>query len=164
MESISQLRAICQKPKVSDREDIGMSYQDLKSRLELNLTIYLTWVFIRFRATANTVTVFSGIAALIGGVLLSFNNILIVLIGILFLEIYNLFDYCDGEIARYHKECSITGWFLDWYMLFVRDSAMFIGLAIGAASVMPYPLNVVGLLETLAKVIPVIKPLGLVAL
>ena len=38
------------------------------------------------------------------------------------------------------------------------------GLAIGAALVMPYPLSVVGLLETLAKVIPVIKELGLVAL
>ena len=32
MESISELRTICQKPKVSDREDIGMSYQDLKSK------------------------------------------------------------------------------------------------------------------------------------
>ena len=74
MESITQLRVLCQKPKVSDREDIGMSYQDIKSKFELKLSIYLTWVFIYFGISANTITFFSGVAAVIGGVLLSFNN------------------------------------------------------------------------------------------
>lgn len=132
MESISELRAICQKPKVSDREDIGMSYQDLKSKIELGISIYFTWVFLRFGISANSVTLLSGLAAILGGILLSFNNVWIALLGIIFLEIYNLLDYSDGEIARYNKKGSITGWFLDWYMLFVRDAAMFTGLAISA--------------------------------
>ena len=137
MESISQLRTICQKPKVSDREDIGMSYQDLKAKLELGVSIYFTWVFIRFGISANSVTYLSGIAAIIGGIFLSFENIWFALIGIIFLEIYNLLDYCDGEISRYHKKGSIQGWFLDWYMLFVRDGAMFIGLAVAANILQP---------------------------
>lgn len=134
MESISELRTICQKPKVSDREDIGMSYQDLKSKIELTISIYFTWIFLRFGVSANTVTILSGVAAILGGIFLSINNIWIAFIGIVFLEIYNLLDYSDGEIARYNKKGSITGWFLDWYMLFVRDAAMFTGLAIYAYS------------------------------
>ena len=39
MESISKLRELCQKPKVSDREDIGMSYQDIKSKIELGISM-----------------------------------------------------------------------------------------------------------------------------
>ena len=46
METIAQLRTLCQKPKVSDREDIGMTYQNLKCRIELKLSIYLTWIFL----------------------------------------------------------------------------------------------------------------------
>jgi len=137
MESISELRAICQKPKISDREDIGMNYHDFKTRLEMGLSIYFTWVFIRFGVSANIVTIISGICALIGGILLAFNNIWLLWIGVLFLEFYNILDFSDGEIARYHKSGSIFGWFIDWYMLFIRDAAMFTGLAISAYLVQP---------------------------
>ena len=114
MESISQLRAICQKPKISDREDIGMNYHDFKTKFEMGLSIYFTWVFIRFGVSANIVTTISGIFALIGGVLFAFNNIWLLWLGILFLELYNILDFSDGEIARYHKSGSIFGWFIDW--------------------------------------------------
>ena len=137
MESISQLRAICQKPKISDREDIGMNYHDFKTKFEMGLSIYFTWVFIRFGVSANIVTTISGIFALIGGVLFAFNNIWLLWLGILFLELYNILDFSDGEIARYHKSGSIFGWFIDWYMLFIRDAAMFTGLAICAYLAQP---------------------------
>ena len=135
MESISELRAICQKSKVSDREEIGMSYQDFKSKLDLKFSIYFTWIFLRLGISANTVTILSGIAAIIGGILLVSKNIWVVIFGIFFLHLYYLLDYSDGEIARYNNTSSIKGWFLDWYMLFIRDAAMFTGLAIGAYNI-----------------------------
>jgi len=153
MESISQLRAICQKPKVSEREEIGMSYQDMLTQYRLGLSVYFTWVFIYFGISANTVTIFSGVAAIIGGILLSFNNIWFVVIGILFVEFYYLLDFCDGEVARYHKKGSIIGWFLDWYMLFVRDAAVFIGLAFAAYNIEPSKLILIcGFLSVLTPI------------
>lgn len=130
MQTIDELRSICQtKP-------IGRSH-DKKTKVDLFFSIYFTWLFLRLGISPNAVTVLSGIMSIIGGLLLSSKSILIVIIGIFFLHLYYLLDYSDGEVARYNNKVSITGHFLDWYMLFVRDAAMFIGLAIGAFTIEP---------------------------
>ena len=143
MDTITKLRELCQKPKVSDREDIGMSYQDIKSKLELGISIYFTWFFLRFNISANTVTYISGLCAIVGGFFLSLESLVYPFIGLFFLELYNILDYCDGEISRYYKKGSIKGWFLDWYMLFVRDAAMFGGMAILANKLYPSQLTLI---------------------
>ncbi|MCH8012526.1 MAG: CDP-alcohol phosphatidyltransferase family protein [Candidatus Marinimicrobia bacterium] len=130
MQSINELRSICQtKP-------IGRSH-DKKTKVDLFFSIYFTWLFLRLGISPNAVTVLSGIMSIIGGILLSSKSFLILILGVLFLHLYYLLDYSDGEVARYNNKVSITGHFLDWYMLFVRDAAMFIGLAIGAFTIEP---------------------------
>ena len=130
MHTIKELRLICQT------KSIGRSH-DKKTKVDLFFSIYFTWIFLHIGISPNAVTVFSGILAVCGGILLSVKSINIVILGVLFLHLYYILDYCDGEIARFYKRQSITGHFLDWYMLFVRDSAMFMGLAIGAYSIEP---------------------------
>ena len=153
MEKISELRNICQKPKVLEREEIGMSYSGLKTQFDLKLSIYFTWIFLRLGLSANAVTILSGISSIIGGFLLASKSIWIVILGILFLHLYYLLDYSDGEVARYNNKDSISGWFLDWYMLFVRDAAMFTGLSIGAFASEPSKLLIIcGFLSVLTPI------------
>ena len=132
MECISELRNICQKPKVESREAIGFNYHGFKKRCDLKISIYFTWIFLRLGISANSVTILSGIFCIIGGILLSSRSIWIVILGIAFFYIYSLLDHSDGDIARYNKQSSILGAFLDWYVHLLRDAAMFTGLAIGS--------------------------------
>ncbi len=137
MESISELRNICQKPKVESREAIGFNYHGFKKRCDLKISIYFTWIFLRLGISANTVTILSGIFCIIGGFLLCSRSIWIVVLGIVFFYIYSLLDHCDGDIARYNRKSSLLGAFLDWYVHFLRDAAMFTGLAIGSFADQP---------------------------
>ena len=132
METISELRNICQKPKIESREAIGYNYHGFMKRCELRISIYFTWIFLRLGISANTVTILSGIFGIVGGFLLYCRSIWIVIIGIIFFYIYTLLDYSDGEVARYNKQSSMLGKFLDWYLHLLRDAAMFTGLAMGA--------------------------------
>ncbi len=137
MESISELRNICQKPKIESREAIGYNYHGFKKRCDLKISIYFTWIFLRLGISANSVTILSGIFCIIGGILLSSRSIWIVILGIAFFYIYSLLDHSDGDVARYNKQCSILGAFQDWYVHLLRDAAMFIGLAIGTFADQP---------------------------
>ena len=137
MESIRELRNICQKPKIESREAIGYNYHSFKKRCDLKISIYFTWIFLRFGISANTVTILSCIVCIIGGFLLSSRSIWIVILGIAFFYIYSLLDHSDGDIARYSKQSSILGTFLDWYVHLLRDAAMFTGLAIGSVADQP---------------------------
>ena len=137
METISELRNICQKPKIESREAIGFNYHGFMKRCELRISIYFTWIFLRLGISANTVTILSFIFCIIGGFLLSSRSIWIVVLGIVFFYIYSLLDHSDGDIARYNKQSSILGTFLDWYVHLLRDAAMFTGLAIGSFADQP---------------------------
>jgi len=132
MESISELRTICQSSKIEMRGKLGVTYTDLLKRFFLKISIYFTWIFIRFNVGANEVTILSGIFCIIGAFLVASKSIWFVILGIICFHFYTLLDYCDGEVARYNKTGSITGFFLDWYMHFVRDASVFMGLAFGA--------------------------------
>ncbi len=59
METISELRNICQKPKIESREAIGYNYHGFKKRCDLKISIYFTWIFLRLGISANTVTILS---------------------------------------------------------------------------------------------------------
>jgi hypothetical protein len=137
MESIHELRNICQKPKIESREAIGYNYHGFKKRCDLKISIYFTWILLHLGISANTVTILSGIFCIVGGFLLSYGSIWIVIVGIIFFYIYSLLDHCDGDIARYNKQSSILGIFLDWYVHLLRDAAMFTGLAIGSFADQP---------------------------
>ena len=153
MESIPELRNICQKPKIESREAIGFNYHGFKKQCDLKVSIYFTWIFLRLGISANTVTILSGIFCIIGGFLLCSRSIWIVVLGIVFFYIYSLLDHCDGDIARYNKKSSLLGFFLDWYVHYLRDAAMFTGLAIGSFADQPSVFIIIcGLLSVLTPI------------
>ena len=123
MESISELRKICQ----SSRPSI---FNDFLNRLYYKVSIYFTWVCIFLRLSANQVTIISVVFSIMGGALIASGDKLSVFIGFFFFHIFAILDMSDGEVARYRKEGGMTGHFLDWYMHFITSLSMMTGFMI----------------------------------
>lgn len=121
MESISELRSICQSTRPS-------IFTDFLSAFYYRVAIYFTRVFLLLGFSANQVTLFSGFTAAIGGVLISFNEPGFVFLGGLCFHLFGIFDMCDGEVARYRGTGGIKGHYLDWYMHYLTPSFFIIGV------------------------------------
>lgn len=89
-ESIDELRKICQQ---TDRFPWP----------ERRISIYITKLFLKTSISANQVTLLDFIFGFIGAIFLFFGDPLYALIGALFLELFSIFDFVDGEVARYRK-------------------------------------------------------------
>ena len=76
----------------------------------------LTPIFLYLKISANKITILSAIIGISGAILLSSNNNSYVLIGSFGYFLYYLFDYIDGNVARYNSKSSISGMFLDIFM------------------------------------------------
>jgi len=117
VESISELREICQKGG--------------PPHLYRSISIYITKVFLYTPITANQTTGLFIIVGLIAIWLFTdgiyWKN---VLASALFLLHYIL-DYVDGEIARYRGSCLTSGVFLDLFGHALLNSAVFAGISFG---------------------------------
>ena len=78
--------------------------------------------------SANQVTILSGLIAILGGFLISFESIYITLIGGLCFHIFAILDMSDGEVARYRGQGGVEGHYLDWFMHFITPTALVMGL------------------------------------
>ncbi|MBU1706410.1 CDP-alcohol phosphatidyltransferase family protein, partial [bacterium] len=106
MESIKELRKKIAKSEVdwhTPRHDV----------IVRRISIYFTWLLLHTPLSANQVTVLQIIVGVIGSLLLIPPNYGWNLLGILLLQFGYVLDCCDGEVARYRKQSSVGGVFLD---------------------------------------------------
>ncbi|MBC6951945.1 CDP-alcohol phosphatidyltransferase family protein [candidate division KSB1 bacterium] len=96
------------------------------------LSLYVTYFALRLGLTANQVTVLQTLAGVAGAVLLAFPAPLIRLLGVALLQFGFVLDNVDGEVARFRKQVSVTGKFLDVVGHEIVIPFMFFGLGIGA--------------------------------
>ena len=94
MESIRELRTICQK---GDNE--AFVYFRVLVR---PISIYITRVFLSLGISANSATLLSIISVLTGSILLVTQEPVLRLTAGLLLYLYTILDGVDGEVARYH--------------------------------------------------------------
>lgn len=120
MESISELRKICQKTK----EEEVSKYAWLVRRI----SIYFTWFLLHTRITANQVTILSLFIIIIGVVLFALDIPVISVLAMLTIEFALVLDCIDGEIARYRKASSWKGEFLDILSHIIAKVAIVTGL------------------------------------
>ena len=125
MESIEQLRLICQ----SSRPSI---FGDFLSQFYYKVSIYFTWCCLFIGMNANQVTVLSVIFALLGGVLISSDSHLLIFLGAIFFHVFAILDMSDGEVARYRGEGGVQGHYLDWFMHFITPTALAMGLFVSS--------------------------------
>ena len=65
------------------------------------LSVLFSYAFIKLRIGSNAITFISLIVAILGAILLSFNDVQLLLLSIILMNLYNILDHCDGEVARY---------------------------------------------------------------
>jgi len=90
---------------------------------------YFTWFFVRTSILPNQVTLLMILWGIVGGIFLAFPGYANGLLGVIFLQLFLIFDCVDGEVARVKKIFSYKGKFLD---LIANDTTLvsiFIGLA-----------------------------------
>jgi CDP-alcohol phosphatidyltransferase len=105
MESIAELRRICQADK--------LQYSRGLTRLHRFVSIYATRVALTLRVSANTLTVASIGAGVAAAVLLALPDYAMNLAAVGLLYLSFLLDQVDGEVARYHRNCTLAGSYLD---------------------------------------------------
>lgn len=96
------------------------------------LSLFLTWLLLNLGLSANQVTLLQIISGVIGCLFFAFPRTECLLLGVFFMQLGFLFDNVDGEIARFRKEVSTTGKFLDTIGHEIVIPFMFFGLAIGS--------------------------------
>jgi len=92
------------------------------------ISIWFTWVFVRTPLSANHVTIIQEIFGIIGAVLFAYGRFVL---GALFLQIGFILDNSDGEVARWKKQQSESGKFLDLIGHMIVIPFYFFGLGLG---------------------------------
>jgi phosphatidylglycerophosphate synthase len=101
------------------------------NRVVRGVSIYLTWLLIRTPISANGVTFLFLLAGLAGAGVFAIGTPAAWIAGTLLLWLSILFDFSDGEVARFRQESS---WFGDYFEETVHAAlviAMYCGLSLG---------------------------------
>jgi len=109
-----------------------LSYTHWIDKIFVPPSIYLVWISVNLKISANTISWISAILAILGAILISSQNTLYIFIGTLFYLLYYLFDYVDGGVARFNQTQGVSGQYMDWIMHVISSTAIMTGLAIGA--------------------------------
>ncbi|GAA4670585.1 CDP-alcohol phosphatidyltransferase family protein [Frondihabitans cladoniiphilus] len=108
--SIAQLREVAQPPEVRSRANAEHWTASLYLR---DVSPYLTWLFLKTSITANGVTGFMILAGWATAFSLLIPGVTGAALALVLGQLQMLIDCCDGEVARWRRESSPAGVFLD---------------------------------------------------
>lgn len=97
----------------------------------LKASYYPTWLFLKLDISANRVTISAIVIGCIGCLLLAFGWYWSVVVGALLINTAALFDYIDGNIARFTNSCSKLGGYLDTLQGYIITALLPLGIGIG---------------------------------
>ena len=136
VESIKELREICYKGS-KGRRPLYMEWVTMK------ISIYVTKLLLYTPIRADQVTMGMILLAIIGSVFMAFGNLEYMLIGILIIHFTVILDNVNGEVARYRKEGSMMGTFLEQYYHELSVPLIFFSLGFGVFMETGYKSSVV---------------------
>jgi phosphatidylglycerophosphate synthase len=122
MKSVKELREICQT----------VHKGDFSADLVRRVSIYITLLLIPTGISANGVSILNIAIAVLAGAALSLGTFFALMTGTLLFVLNTILDGVDGEIARYRRQSSLTGLFLDRINSIFIYPSVFMGIAIGA--------------------------------
>jgi hypothetical protein len=107
-------------------------YESFNDKILVSPSIIFVWLFVNLGMSGNAVSWVSGAVAILGGILLSSTNSLLIFLGSFSYVFYHILDYADGGVARLRKESGIEGQYVDWIMHVISSVAISSGIFIGA--------------------------------
>ena len=102
--------------------------------------LYMRWISLRVTRllisspiSANGYTYLMTVAGLASGPALLIPGVTGAILGALLIQVYLLLDCVDGELARWRKQTSITGVYLDRIGAYLSEAAFLVGLGFRSA-------------------------------
>ncbi|MFP3986737.1 CDP-alcohol phosphatidyltransferase family protein [Streptomyces sp. E11-3] len=128
--SVAELRPVVHPPGVKDRRSgehwAGRLYmRELSLRIDRHL--------VNTRVTANQLTYLMTVAGALAAPALLVPGITGAVLGVVMVQLYLLLDCVDGEIARWKKQFSLSGVYLDRVAAYLCDAAVLVGFGLRAA-------------------------------
>ncbi|MCX4736115.1 CDP-alcohol phosphatidyltransferase family protein [Streptomyces sp. NBC_01363] len=128
--SIAELRPVVHPPGVKDRRSgehwAGRLYmREISLRIDRHL--------VNTKVTPNQLTYLMTVAGVLSAPALLVPGIPGALLGVLMVQLYLLLDCVDGEVARWKKQFSLGGVYLDRVGAYLCDAAVLVGFGLRAA-------------------------------
>ena len=119
--TLDELRAVTQPASTMNRRNA----EHWMARWFLrDVSLRITRVLIRTSVTANQLTWLMIVAGLLAAVALGLPGLVWAAVGVVGIWIYFLLDLCDGEVARWKRQQSITGVYIDRVGAYVVEAAV----------------------------------------
>ncbi|MFP8905084.1 CDP-alcohol phosphatidyltransferase family protein [Streptomyces atacamensis] len=130
--SVAELRPVVHPAGVKDRR----SGEHWAGRLYMR-EISLRWTrhLVNTRITPNQLTYLMVVAGVAAGAVLLVPGLTGAVLAALLIQFYLLLDCVDGEVARWRKQTSITGVYLDRVGHYLAEAALLVGFGVRAADV-----------------------------
>ncbi|WP_344320203.1 CDP-alcohol phosphatidyltransferase family protein [Streptomyces macrosporus] len=128
--SVAELRPVVHPAGVKDRR----SGEHWAGRLYMR-EISLRWTrhLVNTRITPNQLTHLMVVAGVAAGAVLLVPGPVGAILAALLIQLYLLLDCVDGEVARWRKQTSITGVYLDRVGHYLAEAALLVGFGLRAA-------------------------------
>ncbi|MFF4242928.1 CDP-alcohol phosphatidyltransferase family protein [Streptomyces sp. NPDC001822] len=128
--SIAELRPVVHPPGVKDRR----SGEHWAGRLYMReISLRITRRLVGTKVTPNQLTYVMTVAGVLAAPALLLPGIPGALLGVVAVQLYLLFDCVDGEVARWKKQYSLAGVYLDRVAAYLCDAAVLVGFGLRAA-------------------------------
>lgn len=124
MESIKELRQICQGPR-KNLDSWHMKYIGRKP------SIYITWLLLHTPISANQASLLVIVVSLIAALIFMAGTKPAFLGASIVLQSWFVMDMVDGEIARYRKQTSLSGTYFDALSHYISHPLVFVGIGFG---------------------------------
>ncbi|MEC4019026.1 CDP-alcohol phosphatidyltransferase family protein [Streptomyces sp. H27-D2] len=128
--SVAELRPVVHPDGVKDRRSgehwAGRMYM---REISLHCDPYL----VNTRITPNQLTYLMIVAGILAGAALLVPGLIGAVLGAVLIQLYLLLDCVDGEVARWRKQTSITGVYLDRVGHYLSEAALLVGAGMRAA-------------------------------
>ena len=126
VESIEELKKICRK------ETNGIT---LKGRLTRKVSIYFTKLLLILGFSADQTTLLRIMLGLLAGLLYTYGTAIYLIFASFLLGFSGILDFCDGEVARYHKKPKFPGIYVDSVGHWVLAPFIYTGISFGIYNV-----------------------------
>ncbi|MEU3224124.1 CDP-alcohol phosphatidyltransferase family protein [Streptomyces sp. NPDC006976] len=128
--SVAELRPVVHPPGVKDRRS-GEHWAGRIYMREISLRVdrYL----VNTKVTPNQLTYLMTVAGVLAAPALLVPGITGAVLGVVMVQLYLLLDCVDGEIARWKKQFSLGGVYLDRVGAYLCDAAVLVGFGLRAA-------------------------------
>ncbi|AZK97548.1 MULTISPECIES: CDP-alcohol phosphatidyltransferase family protein [Streptomyces] len=131
--SVAELRPVVHPEGVKDRR----SGEHWAGRLYMReISLRVDRYVVNTRITPNQLTYLMVVVGVIGGAALLIPGLTGAILAAVLFQIYLLLDCVDGEVARWRKQTSVTGVYLDRIGHYLCEAALLVGFGIRGADVL----------------------------